>query len=62
MGAILQAAISALSCENGAEGCAQRDAQKLDELREVVVAWSGLSPEIRLAILSLTRAKGGGRR
>jgi hypothetical protein len=57
--AFLQAAIEALSCENRGERCAQRDAQNAEELREVVGAWPGLSPEIRFAILALARARQG---
>ena len=54
--AFLQAAIEALSCENRGEGRAQRDAQRSNELREVVEAWPRLSPELRMAALAVIRS------
>jgi hypothetical protein len=58
--AFLQAAIEASSCGSGTEGCAQRDAQKLGELAEVVNAWAKLPGEIRFSVVALVRAGKGG--
>jgi len=54
--AFLQAAVEALSCENGVSHHAQRDAQKLGELAEIVNAWAKLPAEIQFAMLALVRA------
>jgi len=51
----LQACIAAAVSEIANSADAQIGAQKLRELREVIEAWSKLSPELRTAVRAVTR-------
>jgi hypothetical protein len=55
---LLQACITAAVSEFTASPDAQLRAQKLGELRELVAAWPHLSPELRTAVLAVTRSAG----
>ena len=53
---LLQACVAAAASEIANNPDAQLRAQKLGELREILVAWPALSPELRTACLAVTRA------
>jgi len=54
--AFLQAVITALTSESVSDAGAQKRAQDLCELSEVLGTWWSIAPEIRAAILTMVRA------
>lgn len=55
---LLQAGVAAAVSEIANNPDAQLRAQELRELQEVVAAWLHLSPELRTAVLAVTRSAG----
>ena len=51
----LQACAAFVASVNGEIADTQLRTQKLGELREVIEAWPKLSPELRAAVLAVTR-------
>ena len=53
--AFLQACVEFVTSEFEKSGDTQLTTQKFAELREVIETWPKLSPELRMAILAVTR-------